>query len=75
MLLGAGRQKKEDKIDAGAGILLLKTVGDFVHKGDPIARFYCQSQSQAFAAREEFQFTISSEKPKGRTLILQKIGF
>ena len=75
MLLGAGRQKKEDKIDAGAGILLLKTVGDFVHKGDPIARFYCQSQSQAFAAKEEFRFTISSEKPKGRTLILQKIGF
>ena len=75
VLLGAGRQNKEDEIDLGAGILLLKTVGDFVHSGEPIARLYCQSESLAQAAQKKFHFQISKEKPSSRTLILQRIGF
>lgn len=75
VLLGAGRQNKEDKIDLGAGILLLKTVGDFVHSGEPIAQLYCQSESLAQAAQKKFHFQISKEKPSSRTLILQRIGF
>lgn len=35
--LGAGRTKKEDAIDYGAGILLYKKLGDKVRKGDKIA--------------------------------------
>ncbi|BBB31755.1 pyrimidine-nucleoside phosphorylase [Thermotomaculum hydrothermale] len=38
--LKAGRLKKEDKIDYGAGIVLNKKVGDFVEKGETLLTMY-----------------------------------
>lgn len=38
--LGAGRASKEDSIDYGVGIELLKQVGDKVKKGEPLAKVY-----------------------------------
>ncbi len=35
--LGAGREKADDMLDYGAGIVLKKTVGDAVQKGEVIA--------------------------------------
>ena len=40
MTLGAGRVKKDDKIDYSAGIVLDKTSGDYVKKGDVICKLY-----------------------------------
>ena len=40
MNLGAGRVKKDDKIDYSAGIILDKTSGDYVKKGDVLCRIY-----------------------------------
>jgi len=45
MLLGAGRRRKEDSIDMGAGILLRAKIGDYVHKGDVIAELFSGSSS------------------------------
>ena len=39
-LLGAGRDKKSDSIDFGAGVVLNKKVGDKVSKGDLVAILY-----------------------------------
>lgn len=39
-LLGAGRDKKTDKIDYGAGIILIKKTGDFVKTGDTIMELF-----------------------------------
>ncbi|MGI1658574.1 MAG: pyrimidine-nucleoside phosphorylase [Desulfitobacterium sp.] len=36
MLLGAGREKKEDPIDYAAGVTLLKKVGDYVKLNEPL---------------------------------------
>ena len=38
--LGAGREKADDMLDYGAGIVLKKTVGDAVQKGEVIAELY-----------------------------------
>lgn len=38
--LGAGRSSKEDSIDYGVGIELLKQVGEQVKKGEPLAKVY-----------------------------------
>ena len=38
--LGAGRQRKDDPIDFGAGVELLVRVGDRVEAGQPVARLY-----------------------------------
>ena len=40
MTLGAGRVKKDDKIDYSAGIILDKISGDYVKKGDVICKLY-----------------------------------
>ena len=45
LLLGAGRNRKEDSIDPAAGLLLHAKTGDFVRAGQPLATLY--------AAREE----------------------
>jgi len=38
--LGAGRERKEEPIDFGAGVELLVGVGDHVEAGQPVARLY-----------------------------------
>lgn len=45
MVLGAGREKKEDSIDTTVGIEILKKLGDRVEKGEPIAKLYVGSKS------------------------------
>ncbi|MCP1224658.1 thymidine phosphorylase [Sebaldella sp. S0638] len=45
MIIGAGRATKEDEIDHSVGVLVLKKVGDFVKKGDVIAKI-CYNDSK-----------------------------
>ena len=40
LLLGAGREKKGDEIDYGAGVEVLAKTGDEVEEGQPVARLY-----------------------------------
>ncbi|CAD2071908.1 pyrimidine-nucleoside phosphorylase [Jeotgalicoccus coquinae] len=44
-LLGAGRQTKEDQIDLAVGIVLEKKVGDYVNKGDVIAKIASNTEN------------------------------
>ena len=46
LILGAGRNKKDDNIDKGAGIVLLKKTGDKVKKGDVVARLYSSDENK-----------------------------
>jgi len=43
-VLGAGREKKGDAIDYGAGIVLHKKTGDQIKKGDVVATLYTKKQ-------------------------------
>ncbi|MBE5743865.1 MAG: thymidine phosphorylase [Clostridiales bacterium] len=54
LLLGAGRNKKEDKIDYLAGIILHKKVGDKVEKGEKLATLYSSNESLFSSAIKEF---------------------
>jgi thymidine phosphorylase len=40
LTLGAGRQKKGDEVDPGAGVEVLVEVGDAIEEGEPVARLY-----------------------------------
>ncbi len=42
--LGAGRNKKDDKIDSSAGIVINRQVGEFAKKGDVLATLYTSSK-------------------------------
>lgn len=58
-MLGAGREKKEDRIDLSAGIYLRKKTADFVRAGDVIADFYTGSAEKADAAEDLFFRALS----------------
>jgi pyrimidine-nucleoside phosphorylase len=67
MNLGAGRQRKEDKIDYTAGVMLNKKIGDEVSKGEPLAWLHANDEGKIAAARELLleSYTIGREcKPK-----------
>ena len=69
MLLGAGRAKKEDKIDHAAGIILNKKTRMKVEKGEVIATFYTNDDSQIkdslaiFSEAVAFSQTCPPPKP------------
>jgi pyrimidine-nucleoside phosphorylase len=46
MLAGAGREKKDQPIDYGAGVIMLKKVGDYCEAGDPLAIVYSNEDSK-----------------------------
>ncbi len=70
-LLGAGRDKKGDKIDFGAGIILKKKISDNVNKGDTVMELYYNNVEQSKLdeaikiARNSFKISkIKVEKPQ-----------
>ncbi|MEG0911806.1 MAG: thymidine phosphorylase [Ruthenibacterium sp.] len=65
VLLGAGRETKESKIDFAAGIKMLKKAGDKVEKGDVLAILYAESEDKLAAASKKYRsaLTFKSEAP------------
>lgn len=75
LLLGAGRNTKEDVIDLSAGYLLEKKTGDAVKAGDTLAVLYA-SREELFDAAERTLLnatTITAEAPEKRPLIFETI--
>lgn len=71
MLLGAGRNTKEDEIDSAVGIVMKKRLGDKVEAGDVLAEFYVNSDKQLEASLRVFKnaVRIGNEKPTDRPLV------
>ena len=75
LLLGAGRNTKEDVIDFSAGIYLIAKTGDFVKQGEPIATLYSDKEN-GFAGAEERLLNatiISKEAPPKMPLVLDVV--
>ena len=72
LLLGAGRNTMEDKIDFAAGIKLVKKTGDKVKKGDVIAVLYSDDEKRFSSAEKCFikATHITDTKPEDVPLIL-----
>lgn len=72
--LGAGRTKKEDKIDYTAGIVLNKKVGDRVKANEKLATIYTNKE-QHEEAKEELEkiIKVSEEKVEKEETILEII--
>lgn len=76
LLLGAGRNTKEDEIDHKAGLRLFAKTGDYVNAGEPIAELYA-SDPRLFAAAEQtlLQATeLGPTQPAPRPLIFDVIN-
>ncbi len=70
--LGAGRKRKEDTIDYGAGLLIKKKVGDLVKKGETLAILLVNDQEKGEGAVKKILncYHISSQKRKKLKKIL-----
>ena len=75
MLLGAGRIKKEDKIDHLAGLFFEKTYGDYVKQGEKIATIYVNNIDLVDACERmlDESIFITSKKPEKQPLIFKTI--
>jgi pyrimidine-nucleoside phosphorylase len=72
-LLGAGRIKKEDRIDHSVGIVCMRKVGDEVERGEPVFEVHANSYEKLDLADELLQkaVTIGEEEIEGKKLILK----
>jgi len=71
VMLGAGRNKKEDAVDHGAGILLKKKPGDFVEENEIIAELFANDDKR-FAEAEAAAlgaFTITENRREPSPLV------
>lgn len=75
VVLGAGRNKKEDDIDFSSGIILKKKTGDSVNIGDELAVFYTSSETLANNAEKLFleSINITDKKPENTKLVYAKV--
>jgi pyrimidine-nucleoside phosphorylase len=73
--LGAGRIKKEDKIDYTAGIILNKKVGDNILVGEKLATIYTNKEDIVQEAKQKLEniIKISNEKVEKEKVILEII--
>lgn len=72
LVLGAGRNKANDKIDHSAGIVLNKKRGDYVVKGDILATLYTDNESSIKVAKDIIlnATTIIDNKPEDKRVVL-----
>ena len=75
LLLGAGRNTKEESIDFSAGIVLKKKTGDYVNEGDEIAVMHTSEEKRFAPALEEFYAStiIGDEEPQKRPIVLDRV--
>ncbi len=75
LMLGAGRNTKEEEIDYSAGITLVKKTGDKVEKGEVIAVMYTSDKSRFDGAVARFitATEINDFEPEKRPLVFERV--
>lgn len=75
LLLGAGRNTKEENIDFAAGIVLKKKTGDYVKEGEELCMMYTSDEKRFEGAVNKFyeSTVILSDEPKKRPLVLDRV--
>jgi pyrimidine-nucleoside phosphorylase len=76
VILGGGRERKEDSVDPAVGIALHKKVGERVETGEPLATIYYNAASRAERARQLVAESceIADVAPTKRPLVHRVIG-
>lgn len=67
LILGGGRETKDSVIDLSVGIVIEKTIGDYIKKDEPIAYIFANNKEKLEQAKDRFigAYTVSDKiKPK-----------
>lgn len=75
MALGAGRARKEDRIDPSVGLTVLAKKGSRVRRGDTLALVHARSQEAALAAAHGVlqAYRLGPEAPAVRPIVLGRV--
>jgi thymidine phosphorylase len=73
LALGAGREKKGDEVDPGAGVEVLVKVGDRIEEGEPVARLYGSRNAERAEALVREALEISEEPVEPPPAILDSL--
>ena len=75
VVLGGGREKKEDNVDPSVGLMVRKKVGDAVSTGEPVFTVYYNSDARMPEALKllESSFTIASVPPSEKRPLIHKV--
>jgi pyrimidine-nucleoside phosphorylase len=75
VVLGGGREKKEDKIDPAVGLVFHKRIGDGVQRGEPLCTIHYNSDARLSEAQHltETAYRIEPEKPKTLPPLIYRI--
>ena len=71
VVLGGGREKKEDSVDPAVGIVLHHKVGDQVASGEPLCTIHFSNETKAAAATKllEDSYRIDDTPPRKQQLV------
>src|SRR5215207_10138696 len=73
LTLGAGRQKKGDEVDPGAGVEVIVKAGDRVENGEPVARLYGGNNVERAEALVREALEVSDEPVEAAPAILDSL--
>jgi pyrimidine-nucleoside phosphorylase len=75
VILGGGRERKEDSVDPAVGIVLHKKVGDAVSAGEPLAMIYYNAEGRAASAGQllEQSYQIADSPPKEKRPMIHRV--
>lgn len=76
VILGGGRERKEDSVDPAVGFVLHKKVGERVVTGEPLVTIHYNDADKAARARRliEASYSVTDTAPAKRPLIHRIIG-
>jgi pyrimidine-nucleoside phosphorylase len=75
MALGAGRRRKEDRIDPGVGVTVHARRGDRVAAGEPLATLWYNDATRLASARPAVlvAYRLGAAPPPSRSLVVRRI--
>ena len=74
VILGGGRERKEDSVDPSVGIEVHKKLGDEVSVGEPLCTIHCHSDQQAARAKTLLQesYEIAGAAPAHKPSLVHR---
>jgi pyrimidine-nucleoside phosphorylase len=75
VILGGGRERKEDSVDPSVGIVVHKKIGDKVSAGEPLCTIHCYSDAQASRAKSLLleSYSIAAAAPANKPNLIHRV--
>ncbi|MGO8984634.1 MAG: thymidine phosphorylase [Terriglobales bacterium] len=75
VILGGGRERKEDSVDPAVGVEIHKKIGDRVSVGEALCTIHCHSDAQASRAKSllDESYQIAVAPPARKTSLVHRV--